>query len=238
MMNTLRRPAPCILYVTSCILILTFLFPSSASAAISSNDEWNIQIDELNITSEKPVPSPPKNKPAKTQPQPEILNDPLNSYSFSLSNSIIDYGILSATNPVFRTTNISLSSLNKIFMVTAYENNPLLITSSNTTIPDTTCDNGYCSEIRSSLWENTLTYGFGYRCDNISGTTCPAEFKENNFYRQFADKSKNETPQIIMSGNAGDKNPQIQITYKVNISKTQISGSYANTITYIASPGY
>lgn len=231
--------------------IIGFQHPLPALAAVSSNENWNIQIDDININSGKPAVkkntdlsghirlSPPAGtaKNAKDDADINDLNQ-LDFFTFSISNSIIDFGILSPTNPIYRTTNISLSNINKDYIVTAFENNPLLITKSNNIIPDTTCDNGYCSEIRTALWENTLTYGFGYRCDNVTGDSCPIEFDTSNYYKQFPDLSKSESPQIIMSPDPNLQSQEIQITYKVNISKTQPGGSYTNNITYIASPGY
>ena len=126
----------------------------------------------------------------------------------------------------------------KNFIVTAYENHAPQATNSESQIPNSTCDNGSCSEITAALWENTLTYGFGYRCDNIHENNCAYDFFQNQYYKQFSDESKQKTPQIIMSGYESNTNQEIQMTYKLNISKNQSKGSYSNSITFIASPGY
>lgn len=228
-----------ILLLTSYILFYAYLiiglFPVNAYAEVTANDNWTIEINDINITTNTIV------KDAKKQ-ETKNLPDPLQpptSLSLNISNDIIDYGPLSPTNQIYRTSNISVSSTNKKgFILTAYEDHPLLTTRSNTFIPDSTCDNGSCSEVTSALWANTLTYGFGYRCDNVNGNNCHTGFNLNNYYKQFSDNSKKETGQIIMSNHLQESNNEIQITYKVNISKTQPSGSYNNTITYIAIPKY
>jgi len=157
-------------------------------------------------------------------------------FSFALSENIIDFGILSATNPVTRTTSMTVSNANGTYKVIGYEDHPLVAPNGGR-INDTTCDNGACTEIVPALWTNTLTYGFGFRCDNVQGTDCDPSFKSQDDYKQFADISKKESPQAIMSGTTAKKN-EGKITYKVNIAGTQRPGTYANTITYIAIPSF
>lgn len=213
----------------------TGIFPNHAYAEIATNDNWTIEIKGVNITSDIPVNDKDK-QPANDTPDPLQPSTP---FSFNVSTDIIDYGPLSPTNQIYRTSNLNISNTSKKgFMVIAYENHPLTTTESNLFIPDSTCDNGSCSEVTSAIWANTLTYGFGYRCDNVSSNNCSIGFDQNDYYKQFSDNSKNETAQIIMSGNLPASNHEAQITYKVNISKTQASGSYSNTITYIAVPKY
>lgn len=215
--------------------------PPEAVAAQSSDDNWNLQINDITINSG--LTHNQKTKPQEVKPTAIPQNEQIDTYdnltfTFGISNYFVDFGILSATNPVFRTSNLSLSNAPHGSIITALENTPLLNKNTPDTIPDTTCDTGFCTEIRTDLWENTLTYGFGYRCDNTTGNGCPAEFKAPNYYKQFPDFSQNETAQIVMSANSTLPDQEVQITYKLNIGKTQPLGNYANTITYIASPGY
>jgi hypothetical protein len=213
-------------------LIGLFIYP--AYAEITTNNNWTIEIKDINIISDTPTSD--KNKQTKKdQPDPT----PSTQLSFNISNDIIDYGPLSPTNQIYRMSNLNISNDNKKgFIVISYENHPPITAGSKSFIPDSTCDNGSCSEVTSALWTNTLTYGFGYRCDNINNNDCPMDFKQSDYYKQFSDNSKNETGQIIMSSNLPGSNHDAQITYKVNISKTQPRGSYNNTITYIAVPKY
>lgn len=170
-------------------------------------------------------------------------------FSFSISSLAIDFGTLSPTNPVTRTNTLTIGNQSAYgYVVTASENHQLLVPASGALIPDTTCDAGGCSETTSAAWSSTLTYGFGYRCDSVSviyngaiSNGCVAgdlNFYNNpTFYKQFSDNSKSETAQGVMSGTSG-RNQQATITYKTNISSSQVAGTYTNAITYIATPTY
>lgn len=160
-------------------------------------------------------------------------------FRFSISQTQVDFGTLTPTNPVTRTNILKISngSANG-YQVTAFENHQLLNPGNGFAIPDTTCDNGLCTETTSAQWTNTLTYGFGYRCDNVAGSDCATGFTNSNYYKQFADASLNESPQSVMSGTNVGRNKEVQITYKVNISGTQPAGTYTNVITYVATPTF
>jgi len=154
-------------------------------------------------------------------------------FSFTISQNLIDFGTLTPTNPVARTTNLTISSgQSSGFTIVASENKPL--TSTTSTIPDTTCDNGDCNTLKASVWTGALTYGFGYRCDDVSGTNCVSGFSEN-FFKPF---SISPSLQTIMTSTRGGTSRKSQITYKVNVSSAQPAGTYTNFVTYIASPGF
>lgn len=160
-------------------------------------------------------------------------------FSFAISSLLIDFGTLNPANPVTRTNVLTVSNGSSSgYAVTAFENHQLLVPSTGALIPDTTCDSGTCNTTTSSAWINTLTYGFGYRCDNVSGTDCATGFTSTDNYKQFADASVSETPQAVMTGQNVGRNKKTQITYKVNISATQPAGSYTNVITFIATPTF
>lgn len=164
---------------------------------------------------------------------------PLRGFSFGISQSIIDFGILSPTNPVTRNTILTVNNRSgEGYSVSAIEDHPLQSPASGQTIPDTTCDNGACTQLTSGAWENTLTYGFGYRCDPISDRDCADGFGNITSYKQFADAAKSEAAQAVMFSGSNGGTRQVKITYKVNISGTQPAGSYANTITFVAVPTF
>ena len=156
-------------------------------------------------------------------------------FIFSISQAVIDFGKLYPTNPITRTLNLNLSKGSAAgYSIIASQDHPLK-DSFGDLIPDTTCDNGSCLETTSNLWTNTLTYGYGYRCD---GADCSTGFEEINFYKQFADESKEESAQTIMSSQNKQANIKGQVTYKVNIAVTQAQGNYGNVINYIAVPNF
>jgi hypothetical protein len=161
-------------------------------------------------------------------------------FSISISSNIIDFGTLSPTNPVIRTVNLTTNSLTAYgYSVLIFENEPLATVppASKTFIPDTTCDDGACGTENAAQWTNALTYGLGYRCDNVAGADCNNSFAKPNAYKHFPDLASNDDPQSIMSG-IGANNKEINISYKVNISGTQAQGTYNNVITYIGIPNF
>ena len=157
------------------------------------------------------------------------------AFSFTISNLSIDFGSLPINTLSTRTNTLSISSGGAGgYSVTAQQNHPLKLKASATAIPDTTC-NTNCDESIADVWTSTSKYGFGY---NIQGNDIPADFVNSTYFRQFADISTDETPQIVMSSNNVGTNRTATITYQANISGTQAAGDYSNQITYTAIPGY
>lgn len=158
-------------------------------------------------------------------------------FSFSISNTAINFGVLTPGEPITRATRLTVSNGSALgYQVTTSENTALRVHSSGVDIQDTTCDAGTCSETTSAAWSSPLTYGFGYRCDNVSGSDCSSGFTTGTFYKQFANLEKSESPQVVMSSLNVGTSRQSDITYKVNISATQPAGLYQNIIMYIATP--
>jgi hypothetical protein len=118
------------------------------------------------------------------------------------------------------------------YTVTASQDGPLR--SATHSIPDATGDNGTITESDSGAWIGSNTYGFGYTLENVSGSA--AAFTGG--YRQFADTGAGETPQTVMSGVTPTDGDVTSITFKLNVSGAQAPGTYANTITYIATGNY
>ncbi len=156
-------------------------------------------------------------------------------FSFTISSISVDLGHLTPQTPSTVSQNLKVSSGGAGgYQVKASEDHPLKSSSSATTIPDTTCDSS-CSESVAGVWASTSKYGFGF---NMSGNDIPADFSGLTYYRQFADRSISETPQIVMSSIYVGRGRQSTVTYKVNISGIQSSGAYKNTIMYTAIPSY
>ncbi len=235
--NQLMKNAAFLLFLLSACA-LNLAMPENILAAVSAGDNWNIDVNEIEFDSSIPTPARPTQAPVKntiSSPNEIVRAEP---FGLQISNDFIDFGIISATIPLYRSFKIVLNGGNNGFIVYGYQNNPLWHSGSKTYIPDTTCDNGYCSEVSSALWENTLTYGYGYRCNNIEGDICPIDFNNKNYYKQFADTSKKEFMQKIVSQNSGALNPSAEVMLKLNTSKQQNPGDYNNRITFIAVPGY
>lgn len=156
-------------------------------------------------------------------------------FSFTISSTTINFGTLTAGSPVSKTQTLTVSAGGGGgYRVTAQENSPPTA-AAGVTIPDTTCDNGLCSETTAGAWILNTTYGFGY---NMSGDDIPSEFANATYYKQFADRNNSESPQVVMSNVNIGASRQATVTYKVNISATQAAGSYENIISFVATPAY
>lgn len=170
-----------------------------------------------------------------------ICNRQKKMFSLTISSTRIDFGILEPNNPSDRTNTLTVSDTGEssaTYAVTANESNPLSLYSKESTIPDTTCDNGLCTSTTSGPWVlssgESLTFGFGYRCDNVTGSECASGFTNATYFKQF---SASPSAQTVMSGGSGN-NQSVQITYRVNVSPSQAAGDYTNNITYIAIPTF
>jgi len=156
-------------------------------------------------------------------------------FTFTISDITIDFGSLTPQSPVTQTNTLTVSAGGAGgYQVLAFENHPLR-SDNNDEIPDTTCDNGNCSETNAEVWTQNTTYGFGY---NMSGDDVPTEFVDATYFKQFADEESGETPQVVMSSDTATKSSVATVTYKVNISSLQAAGKYENALVFIAVPGY
>lgn len=236
------------------ILYSLFLILSpvpQAHAFTMSNGNWTVQMGNFNMSSGKPTNSNYKlgvttgeiasglysGSNYKVRAGFQYIKSII-PFRFAISSLLLDFGSLTPTNPVTRTNQLTISNGSAYgYTVTAFETQPLKNNTNGWAIPDTTCDNGLCSESTSASWTNVLTYGFGYRCDNVTGTDC-ATFTTADDYKQFANNLAGETPQAVMTGTNVGRNKQVQITYKVNVSGTQPAGSYQTAIIYIATPRF
>ncbi len=155
-------------------------------------------------------------------------------FNLSVSENLIDYGIISATDPVIRTNSLTVSSpYEPGYTIQEFENHSLKQSSSSVFIPDTTCDNGLCTESIAQPWSGTLTYGFGYRCDkNSSLNACLSDFADDTSYKQFA---QTDEPGIIT---VSKHNSSVKISYKINIAGSQAPQFNNNKITLIPVPNF
>ncbi len=158
----------------------------------------------------------------------------LYDFSFQISDLTIDFGSLVPGTPVTATNVLTVSAPGNGYAVSVFENHPLE-NANGDQIPDTICDDGNCTEAQAAVWSLNTTYGFGF---NLSGDDVASDFVDGSYFRQFADQSEGETPQVIMSSSQAGKNRQATVTYKVNISGDQAAGNYSNYLVFVATPSY
>jgi len=223
-----------------------------AIAFTMSNANWVIDFGNLNMTSGKPTGTNYKVSNTVGEIASGLYTGSnykvragfqyvysIIPFRFKIDGLEINFGPLTPTNPVTRTNTLTISiGTANGYSVRAYEDHSLLKVGTGSMIPDTTCDGGTCSETTSSAWSNTLTYGFGYRCDNLVATDCASGFTTGTYYKQFANNTYSEIPAAVMTGANVGRSKSVQITYKVNISGTQPPGDYFNQIIYLAVPTF
>ena len=229
---------------------LLFLAQSISAQTSMSNNSFIIRFPNLNSFAGKPTNSQFKLGITGGQTAPGLYSGSnykvragfqyihsIIPFSFAISSVFVDFGPITPGAPVTRTNTLTISNGSAFgYSVLARENHPLRVDATGVSIPDTTCDTGTCTETTSASWTSLTTFGFGYRCDNISGTDCATGFTSSNNYKQFASSESAELAQAVMTGVNVGRNIQTQITYKINISATQPAGIYQNFITYIATP--
>ena len=235
------------------LIILPFLYLTlylgSSYAQTMSNDQYTVQMGNLNSISGRASDGSVNLTFTSGQTPNNLFTGPnykvragfqyINSiipFSFSVSSIFIDFGVISPTSPVTRTNNLTISFGSAHgYQITVSQNRNLRVDSTGWEIPPTTCDAGTCTTTTAAAWTSSLVYGFGYRCDDLSGTDCNTDFSTSTFYKQFV--SSPSAVAVMSSSNVG-RNRQGQITYKVNVSGTQPAGLYTNIINYIATPTF
>jgi len=221
----------CILYTAYCIL-----HTSAAFAQTVIEGEVVPYRPTEEITQIKPEEQPMhglfKGKNYKIQVGFESI-ETQSPFSISLSENLIEYGQISPTDPVSRTNTVTvLGPSLQGYTLQVFQNHSLKHHTSQVFIPDTTCDNGICSEAVAQAWVGALTYGFGYRCDPLSTTNhCLSGFSDTSFFKPFS----SETPQAVLEGTSKSS---AQMTFKINISGTQAPQFYSNQITFMAVPNF
>ncbi|MBI3985051.1 MAG: hypothetical protein HY344_03905 [Candidatus Levybacteria bacterium] len=226
-------------------LIYLSLYIGASFAQTMSNDDYTVQMGNLNSISGRASGSGKNLTFTSGETGAHLFTGTnykvragfqyINSiipFTFSISSIFIDFGIINPTTPVTRTNDLTVSFGSAHgYQVTASQNHNLRADATGFDIPPTTCDSGTCTTTTAAAWTSSLVYGFGYRCDNITGTDCDSGFATADFYKQFI--SSPSAVSVMSSLNVG-RNRKGRITYKVNVAGTQPSGLYTNIINYIA----
>ncbi len=158
-------------------------------------------------------------------------------FTFSLSSLFVNFGELSPTNPTTRTSKVTIVPSSTVGYSLQVLEEKELVSPHGSIIPDTTCDSGACNAHSSATWESLLSFGLGYRCDNIQGGACVNDFQNTMLFKALANKAKGQLPVVVMESQDNKKSIG-EITYKVNISTTKDIGTYKNKINYIAIPNF
>jgi hypothetical protein len=240
-----------LIFLSTNVFLFLLFFSASINAQTSmSNDSFIIRFPNLNSFAGKPsnaeyslgitggqiAPGLYSGSNYKVRAGFQYIHSII-PFSFSISSVFVDFGPITPGAPLTRTSTLTISNGSAYgYSILASENHPLRALATGVSIPDTTCDSGTCDEANSAEWTSLTTYGFGYRCDNVTGTDCNTDFSTPDYYKQFSSSESAELAEPVMTGLNVGRNISGQITYKVNISSTQPAGIYQNAITYIATP--
>ncbi len=155
-------------------------------------------------------------------------------FLFYVSNDLVNFGEINPGEPLLRTQTISVDPGSaKKFQVVVLQDHPLRSAEKHE-IPNTSCDNGNCTNILPDTWNSPLTYGFGYRCENITGQTCNAVINSDT-YRRFPNLEAGELPAPLLYSSGREKS-EAMIEYKINVPGNQPNSGYTTNVTLLASP--
>ena len=160
--------------------------------------------------------------------------------SFTISNTVVDFGTLTPKTPETGSSDITvITNSPEGYKVTAYEQTPFQLknVTGTTRVPYGSANGddlpfNSITESGEGTWTDYNTeFGFGFTLTNLFGTD--ATFTSG--YREFADYSFAETPQEIMTknGSTPETGASARVTYQVNVEDLQPAGTYENTIVYI-----
>lgn len=238
-MTRMKKIAP----VTAALSILFALSISLVSAETFSSSSYIIEFGNFNVTSGEKSSTSFKVTDTVGQIAPGEYDGtgyvvkagfqyiyPFRSFSLKISKLTVDLGELTAGsfNTGSHTIIVDTDGAGG-YAVNAFERHPLRLQDASTTIRDTLCDSGTCSESTAGSWTNANNHGFGF---NMSGNDVAADFSSANHFRQFADISNGETMKTIMSGSGINVNRNATVTYKVSPAGNQEAGLYETLVTY------
>ncbi len=182
-------------------------------------------------------------------------------FTFSLSNTKVDFGTLLPSSPATGqlTLKVSFGGAGQ-YIVTVRADGPFKQVLGSNSIPATSCNGGVdtCSITLAKQWTSTSAYGLGY---SMTGQDIATDFINGTYFRPFANALVPENPAVIMqsvnvtanltptpnpsyspapslAGTPRDTTHQSVITLKTNISSVQPAGSYATVIRFLATPSF
>lgn len=162
--------------------------------------------------------------------------NPLSSGASNTTSNSISFGslVLGSINNLSQSFSCVTNAQNG-YVVQVYENQPLTMIGTTTTIPDTTCPSaGGCSISSAVAWTTYDASGFGYSLEvgsTSSGTTLG--ISSTALSKPFGIGYANAAT-IMSRTSAPTTTDSAYICYKTAASTTQSAGTYENSISFIA----
>ena len=162
-------------------------------------------------------------------------DDELKSVPFTADNSvsILSFGQVKPGESLLRSNTLTIIPGSAPGFQTIGYMDHALKSVHKSEIPNTSCDNGNCTNVLPDTWTLPLTYGYGYRCDNVSNDSCNMVLKDT--YRRFSNAETNDTPVTILYSNDKLKS-KVEFSHKINIPGSQKLTGYKNTLFFVTSP--
>lgn len=187
------------------VFFLICLTGHIASASASESLEYKIQGEMSKLF---PTPeSKDTNHYAQFEQSVKTIISNTSGIRIQTDSDLLEYGPLTPSNPVKRSLKVAFWGNGKVYI---WEDHAL--TSTESAIPDTRCDNGGCDTKHAEVWINPLTYGFGVSFDD-------------KVYTQVPNYENKQSPTPI--------DTSLPLLFKVNISSSQKNDLYTNTLTFL-----
>lgn len=223
---------------------VVLIYPSVTYAITMQNESYQINSTinyspsaNVVITDKTDLKSPQKSKSISgtnytvTYGFTDIPTD--NYFALKNNRSEILFGTITPGEALERSISLTIIPGSSTgYQIFALENYAPKDKNIKASIPDTTCDNGNCTNTLTDTWNNPLTYGFGFRCNGIS---CSNSFIETDTYRKLPNTELGDSPQAFASL-AKATSEDIKLNFKINISGSQPKGVYSNEVLILASP--
>jgi hypothetical protein len=186
-----------------------------------ASSETQLELREVTI------PQIPKTTPSIIKDR--VVTQKAQSISeIHFSQPYISYGFLVPGEAIIRSDTVLTRTSNKDGgTLYIFQNGLLTAKEQNAVIPNTSCDAGGCNPSLASIWESSLTFGFGIRCENSS---CLSDFSQDNAFRPLSSTG------AYPYSRATDTLTESEIIYKLNIAPNQSPQPYTNKVTYIIVP--
>lgn len=220
-------------YITLLLLIVLFGSMSSVSPVFAQsmqNESHNLFLDPIDDIAENEVIAKPSPTKEINQPTPKKTRrvfqepDPTN-ISIYINTHLLSFGILSPTSPTIREVDVGLTGSTPSQILYLKKDSPFSM-NTEAVIPDTSCDQGGCSEFIASDWNNTLTFGYGYSCTD--------EFCDSDFYHSSYRPFSNNLVSLYQAQIGIGNKRMLTIPVKINVPGTQENGAYSTSITVLS----
>ena len=163
-------------------------------------------------------------------------SSPLGAGAPNTTATAVNFGplVLGTYNNLSQNLSCTTNSQNG-YVIQTYENRPLTMLGTSSTIPDTNCNAAGCTTTVQRAWTTFTSSGFGYSLEvgTTTGTGVSIGITSPGHYKAFGVSSTNAQT-ILSRTNTPPGTDSIYICYRAVAATTQQAGTYENQISFIA----